>query len=71
MRLHGLDKARAGSGRYQKAFDVPNSCALLGGLAEEEANLLEGLCEGEFGGHFFEGEKERGGERGGDSIEEV
>lgn len=44
-----------------KGFNVPNSCALLGGLAEEEANLLEGLGEGEFGGHFWgrEGERKR------------
>lgn len=46
-------------------FCVPDGCALLGGLAEEEADLLERLCEGELGGHF-------GGEGfGGDQLEEA
>lgn len=33
-------------------FCVPDGGALLGGLAEEEAHLLEGLGEGKLGGHF-------------------
>lgn len=53
LRFHGLTRRGPKAGDIQKGFaNVPNSCALLGGLAEEEANLLEGLCEGEFGGHF-------------------
>lgn len=34
-------------------FCVPDGGALLGGLAEEEADFLEGLGEGELGGHFW------------------
>lgn len=34
-------------------FSVPDGGALLGGLAEEEAHLLEGLGKGELGGHFW------------------
>lgn len=62
-----IDKRRERGGGLEagdvKGFDVPNSGALLGGLAEEEANLLEGLGEGEFGGHFegFGAERRRGG----------
>lgn len=53
LRLHGLTMQELKAGDIKRAFaNVPNSCALLGGLAEEESNLLEGLCEGEFGGHF-------------------
>jgi hypothetical protein len=50
--------------RACKRFHVPDSCALLGGLAEEETDLFEGFGEGEFGGHC--GRRER---RGGDQLE--
>lgn len=33
-------------------FSVPDGGALLRGLAEEEAHLLEGFGKGELGGHF-------------------
>ena len=33
---------------------VPNCRAVLGGLAEKEAHLLQGLGEGVFGGHCGE-----------------
>jgi hypothetical protein len=53
-------RERLEAGDIKRAFDVPNSCALLRGLAEEEANLLEGLGESKFARHCFE---ERAGEK--------
>lgn len=53
----------AGEGVFGGMFSVPDGGALLGGLAEEEAHLLEGLGKGELGGHFQE--RQLGGGRGG------
>lgn len=43
---------RRRAGARGSRLDVPRGGAVLRGLAEEEADLLEGLCESVFGGHF-------------------